>query len=89
MQSKIYVVNALNEREPLSETKLINSARRSGADFVLAKEISKDIMMRAHDGITTKEIYGLIKKELLKKAPQVGMKYSLKESIRKLGPTGF
>lgn len=87
--NNINVINALNEKEPLSEIKVLNSAKRSGANSVLAKEIVKIVLEKAYDGMTTREIYTIIRKELLKKQPQSGMRYSLKEAIRKLGPTGF
>lgn len=86
---KIYVINNLGERELLSEHKIIASARRSGADLKLARSIAEEIRKKVKDNTRTYEIYGWIKKILIANNPKSGMKYSLKEAIRKLGPTGY
>ncbi|HRZ29623.1 MAG TPA: hypothetical protein P5052_02590 [Candidatus Paceibacterota bacterium] len=86
---KIYVINNLGEKELLSEHKIITSARRSGASSGLSKEIAKKIAKRIKNNTSTYDIYKWIKEMLTLQNPQSGMKYSLKESIRKLGPTGY
>jgi len=57
LDKKIYVINNSEEKELLSESKIINSARRSGADLKLAKDIAKQIICRAHTDVRTSEIY--------------------------------
>lgn len=86
---KIYVINNLGEKELLSENKIIMSARHSGASLDLAKDIAKKIKRRIKNNTNTYDIYKWIKEMLLTQNPQSGMKYSLKESMRKLGPTGY
>ncbi len=89
LDKKLYVINNLGEKELLSEAKIINSARRSGADLKLAKEVASKILLKAKKDLKTSEIYGWIKEMLIVANPQSGMKYSLKESVRKLGPAGY
>jgi hypothetical protein len=90
LSKKIYVLNNLGEKELLSGNKIISSARRSGASLKLAREIAEKIKIKVKDNTTrTIDIYGWIKNMLAVKNPQSGMRYSLKESIRKLGPTGY
>ncbi len=88
MVKKIYVINNSGERELLSKNKIINSAKRSGASLDLAKKVADIVTEKVDEEMTTRKIYALIKKTLLKESPASGMKYSLKEAIRKLGPTG-
>ncbi|MDD3808559.1 MAG: hypothetical protein PHG49_03565 [Candidatus Pacebacteria bacterium] len=91
MSSKnFYVINNSGERELLSINKMIASARRSGADIQLAKQIAESIQKKVkRDGVKTSEIYGWIKEMLTSQNPKSAMKYSLKEAIRKLGPAGY
>jgi hypothetical protein len=89
VDKKLYVINNLGEKELLSEAKIIHSARRSGADLQLAKSIAKRIIEKAHTDMKTGEIYTRIKDILSNESPQSGMKYSLKEAVRKLGPAGY
>ncbi|MCX6736998.1 MAG: restriction endonuclease [Candidatus Parcubacteria bacterium] len=89
MDKKIYVINGAGDQEPLSEFKVYRSAKRSGASNDLAKQIVFEIQQKAYPGITTQEIHDRIKSFLIKEAPYSAMRFSLKEGIRKLGPTGF
>ena len=89
MTSKFYVINNYGEREVMSESKIINSARRSGASLKLAKNIVEEIKRKMKNDVRTSDIYNWIKKILIAQNPQSGMKYSLKEAIRKLGPAGY
>lgn len=86
---KFYVINNSGERELMSETKIINSARRSGASLTLAKNIVEQVKKKMKNDTRTSEIYSWIKKILISQNLQSGMKYSLKEAVRKLGPTGY
>lgn len=84
-----YVINSRGEKEPFSYEKVKNSAEKAGASSFLAKEIAEIIESKVYPGIKTSEIYREIKKLLKRKSPKVGIIYSLKEAMRKLGPTGF
>lgn len=84
-----YVINSKGEKEPFSYQKVKKSAEKAGAPPKLAREIADLIKKEAYPGIKTLEIYKKIKKLLRKKHPKVGILYSLKEAMRKLGPTGF
>ena len=87
--SKIYVVNNMGEREEFSLQKLYKSARRSGATHILAERVVSFLSGIVKNGDKTSDIYKSMKAFLLKEDKLVGMKFSLKESIRKLGPTGY
>lgn len=85
----IYVINSLGQKEPFSFRKIYISAQRVGAPKPLARNIAQKIEKEAYPGITTREIYEKIRHLLLVEKPAYGMRYSLKEAIRKMGPSGF
>ena len=85
----MYVINSRGEKEPFSSQKAYRSAKRVGASTVLAGEIAEIIKKEAFPGIKTSDIFKRIKKLLSKKAPKSAIRFSLKEGMRKLGPTGF
>ncbi|MEF8847203.1 MAG: restriction endonuclease [Candidatus Paceibacterota bacterium] len=87
--SNINVINFRGEEEPFSEKKVYESARRVGASEQTAEEITETIKEEVYDGIETSEIYNRIKELLNEKSNKLGMKFSLKKGMRKLGPTGF
>lgn len=87
--SKIFVINNLGEKEPFSEKKVFRSALRAGASKELAQEIVKEIKKEIYNGIPTSEIYHKIRELLFQKEIKVGLRYGLKEAIRRLGPAGF
>jgi len=86
---KIYVINARGEREIFSKMKVYRSALRAGASKELAIEVAKILEKKIYPDIKTFEIYRNVRSLLRKKEPRTGIKYQIKDSIRKLGPTGF
>jgi len=86
---KIFVINALGEKEPFSLNKVYRSALRAGASKRLAQLITEKIEKEVYDGISTQKIYEKIKNFLFETEFKTGVRYSLKEAIRKLGPAGF
>jgi hypothetical protein len=89
MPSLIKVIKYSGEREPFSVKKVYNSAMRAGASSSLAKDISREIEKEVYQNITTAEIFKRIREKLRKKNPQVAMRFSLKDAMKKLGPAGF
>ena len=83
------VVNARGKKEVFSYEKVYHSAVRSGASKDLAQEIAKVIEKEAYPGIKTSMIYSKIKRLLKKKSFKSSLRFSLREGMRKLGPTGF
>ncbi len=85
---KVYVVNSKGEQEPFSFQKVYRSCKKSGAPNDLAKKIAEKIQQQVYPGIKTSKIYKLVK-SFLKESPVTAIKFSLKEAMRKLGPSGF
>jgi len=86
---KIFVIKNKGEREPFSWRKIYLSAQRVGASKHLARKISTQIKNEVYDNITTKEIFGRIQQVLLQEEKGIGIRFNLKEAIRRLGPSGF
>ena len=85
----LFVINATGEKEPFSYKKVYRSARRAGASGMVAQKIADIVGREAYQDVKTSEIFKRIKELLNKEVPQVALKFSLKEAMRKLGPTGF
>lgn len=86
----INVIKANHEREPFSEKKVLQSIKRAGVSEDVQNEALAHVKERIYDGISTQEIYQHILDFLRKSSqPYNRARYSLKESIMMLGPTGY
>lgn len=86
----ITVLKASGETEPFSEEKLYHSIQRAGIPQPLQQEVINHINSRLHNNITSREIYRHITEYLGKsQEPFSRSRYSLKESVMLLGPTGY
>ncbi|WP_242918648.1 restriction endonuclease [Pontibacter liquoris] len=83
------VVKSSGEKAVFSVRKLTNSLRRSGADPALIDTVLQQLEPTLYEGITTKEIYRKAFSILKKLSRATAARYSLKEGIMQLGPTGF
>lgn len=84
------VIKANGEKEEFSEQKLINSIRRARIPNNLNDEVLHHVKSKLYDGISTEEIYRHILEYLDRTdQPFVRSRYSLKEAIMMLGPTGY
>ncbi|MFH1671607.1 MAG: restriction endonuclease [Candidatus Portnoybacteria bacterium] len=82
------VINSNNEKEPFSFAKVYMSLRNVGASGKSAQKIAKIIQKESYPGIETSKIHQKIR-SLLAEDLKSSIRFSLKEGIRKLGPTGF
>jgi hypothetical protein len=89
MPSLIRVVKLNGEKEQFSVKKVINSAKKAGANDFLARKIAKKIEKEVYQDIKTSDIFESIKSELKREDPYVALRFNLKEAMKKLGPAGF
>lgn len=87
--AKIYVINSQGEKEPFSWKKIYLSAQRVGAPKPLARQVANRLEREVYENIPTKEIFRRIRRILLKEERPAGIRFNLKEAIRRLGPSGF
>lgn len=86
----IHVLKANRSSEPFSEQKVLNSIRRARVPHSLQGEVLTYVKSKLYEGISTEEIYQQILEFFRESSHPYGKtSYSLKESIMKLGPTGY
>lgn len=84
----VNVIKATGDREEFSEEKLHDSIRRAGIPQNLEQEVITHVKSKLYENIPTSEVYKHIT-EYLGKEPHLKSKYSLKQAIMDLGPTGY
>ena len=85
----IRVIKANGQVEPFSETKLLGSIQRAGVPRSAQLDVLRDIEKTIYDNIPTSTLYAQIIDSLSKNHPHSRGKYSLKQAIMLLGPTGY
>jgi len=83
------VVKASGETEKFDPNKIRETCLRAGASKDLTEKVVREVIRKAYDGITTKEILDLILHLLNKEKPFVAIRYDLKGALFRLGPAGF
>lgn len=84
-----WIIKASGEKQQFSPDKLRMSLKRAGAAKQVIDEIVDHIEQELHDGMTTKEIYKHAFTLLKKNTRGVALKYSLRQAMLELGPSGF
>lgn len=85
----IYVTKFDGRREPFKKNKIIRTCLRVGISQKDAKEIANRIEHRVYDGITTREIYQMILKELEIYNRGKSSIYRLREALSMIEPHAF
>ena len=88
MDKQIIIIKASGEKQVFSEEKLRDSLKRSGANTEATNIVIEKIRNELKEGMTTKQIYNKAF-SLLKKDKSVAVRYSLRQAVMALGPTGF
>lgn len=84
-----FVVKASGEHQEFSEEKILASIQRAGIPQNLHHQVLSHVKEKLHDGMPTSQIYHHIIEFLDATHPYSKSKYSLKESLMQLGPTGY
>jgi len=85
----MYIIKANGQKQEFSLEKVKRSCLKAGAPLQLANEIARRISRQVRNGMTTREIWRLIFRYLGKEAPIVASRFSLRDSLLRLGPEGF
>ena len=85
----IFVTKATGEKEPFSEEKVQSSIERAQIPKEIQEQVLAHVKEKIYNDIPTSEIYHHISEFLNKSHPHEKAKYSLKQAIMKLGPTGY
>ncbi len=89
MYDKILITKATGEREPFEPSKLRNSLRRVEHNDNTIEKIMSHIELELREGMTTKEIYKHAFELLKKEHKPAAIRYSLRNAVMEMGPTGF
>ncbi len=89
MHDTILITKATGEREPFVPNKLRESLMRAQASSATADKIVDHIKLELKDGITTREIYNHAFDLLAQEHKPASVRYSLRNAIMDMGPTGF
>lgn len=90
MSNSLFVIKADKTKEPYSTQKLRSSIERAGVPPALRDQAMEHIESIMYDGIHTSEIYRHMREYLgTSSQPYAKTKYSLKQSIMDLGPSGY
>ncbi len=89
MGTRVTVKKSSGERQDFSEEKLIHSLRNSGASEEIIHSIIPEIRKELYEGIPTRTIYKKAYKLLHRRVHSLAARYSLKNAIMELGPTGY
>ncbi len=89
MENNAWVTKASGEQVVFAPEKLLHSLRRAGAGRERAEAIVREVTEQLHAGMTTKQIYRMAHKMLRKEAPHTAARYSLKQALLELGPSGY
>src|SRR3989344_4448783 len=85
----IYIVKASGEREVFDESKLRQSLSRTHVSEEVVENVLREVRAGLKDGMSTKEIYIHAFDLLEKEHKPAAVRYSLRNAIGELGPTGF
>ncbi len=86
---KIKIKKATGAIEDFDKGKLLNSLIRAGADAEQAEEVVKEVIRQIKPLTSTKKIYRLAHRYLKQLNRASFMRYSLKEALLRLGPSGY
>lgn len=87
----LHVLKADGTLEPFDEEKLIHSINRAGVPKDHQKDVLQHVKSKLYGNIPTSEIYSYVVDHLghLQNHPYLSARYSLKQAIMALGPTGY
>ena len=83
------IKKATGEIEDFDESKLLNSLIRSGADPEHAREVVRKVVRQIKPLMSTRKIYRLAHRYLKQYNRASVLRYSLKEALLRLGPSGY
>ncbi|MCO6511445.1 MAG: hypothetical protein J5I65_11700 [Aridibacter famidurans] len=83
------VIKANGEREKFNVKKVRASLKRVSVPATIRDRIVKSVTDKIHDGISTRELYRMVFRELKKQKGGFAGKYNLKKALIELGPSGY
>jgi len=83
------IVKSSGDRVAFNPDKIRQTLRRAGAKPDLIEQVLADVIKRISDGMTTKQVFNVVRKELRRSNRAIASRYNLRSALLKLGPAGF
>lgn len=83
------IIKSNGDSVAFDSEKVLRSIKRTGAGDSLAREVLDRVELKLTDGMSTRELYKIVRKELGHQNACFACRYNLREAILKLGPAGF
>jgi hypothetical protein len=83
------ITKANGETAEFNPEKIIETLRRIGAKDDLIHHVVSKVKVQIKDGMTTKEVYAVVRKELHRENRCIAHRYNLRRGLLRLGPAGF
>src|SRR5688572_22750722 len=83
------IVKSDGTRVPFKTDKISETLKRIGAKDDLVSHVVQKVTAKVKDGMTTSEVYAIVRKELHKENRCIAHRYNLRAGLLKLGPAGF
>lgn len=83
------IIKGDGNKVPFDANKVKESIRKTGAGEAIIEQVLSKVTSKMKDGMTTQDLYNLVKKELNDQSVCFSCRYSLRESVLKMGPAGF
>ncbi len=86
----VNILKASKNIEPYNEEKILESIKRAGIPEKIQNDVLKHVNSKIYENIPSSEIYGHVVEFLgVSEYPYSKSRYSLKQAIMDLGPTGY
>lgn len=83
------IIKSSGEAVEYDPQKIRASLKRAGASDQLADRVLAVVNKRVREGMHTKKLYAIVRKEIARTDTCVACRYTLREALLKLGPAGF
>jgi hypothetical protein len=83
------IIKSNGERVIFNPNKIRKTLRRAGARTETVEKVIEAVTPLVSDGMTTKQVFRVVRRELRKVSRRVANRYNLRNALLKLGPAGF
>ncbi len=83
------IVKSTGEKVQYNPAKIRGTLKRAGASKEMIERVLEQVQQKVHDGMTTKKLFTMIRRELRKEGRHFAQRYGLRTALLKLGPAGF
>ncbi|MBU2559724.1 restriction endonuclease [archaeon] len=83
------IIKASGKRQKFNPEKIRKSLLRTGLSRSEADGIIYEVEKKIHDGMTSRQVFKVVMRELNEKQAVMASRYDLKGSILRMGPAGF